>query len=453
MNRHPGRGWRRLPAGQGLRAQLVRGGFGSLALKLVSAGLGFALAVILARVLGPAGYGVYAYVFALVSLLAIPAQFGLPHLVVRETARAQARAEWGLMRGVWRWSALAAAALAVTIALAAGLLAWGFADRFTGLQLATFAWGLALVPLMALGNLAGAALRGLRRVVQGQLPEFVLRPAGFLVLTAAGVLWGGGLTAAAAMALHAAAAAGALVIGAWLLARRRPPPVRRSPAPVYQTRLWVNSAMPLALVAGMHVLHQHTDIVILGLFRDSGDVGVYRVAAQGAMVVAFGLQAINMVVAPQFARLHAAGDMASLQWTATFSARVILLLTLPLVVLLLFLGGPVIHFVFGPGYGAAYPALAILVVGQLCNAAFGSVAFLLNMTGHERDTARGLAMAVAANVMLNLLLVPLLGLEGAALATTITLGLWNALLWRAVRRRLGIDSTALGAAAAPPPSR
>ncbi len=195
----------------------------------------------------------------------------------------------------------------------------------------------------------------------------------------------------------------------------------------------------------MHLVHQYTDLVMLGLFMESGDVGVYRVAAQAATVVAFGLNAMNMVVAPRFARLYAGGHAAQLQWTVTFSARIILLLTLPVAAGLALFADPVIRLVFGTGYTAGSTALAILAAGQLANALFGSVAFLLNMTGHERDTARGLAAAVALNIVLNLLLIPVFGLEGAAVATSVTLVLWNLLLWRAVRRRLGIDSTAFGA--------
>ena len=73
-----------------LRTRLLRGGAGSLAIKLGSVGLSFAVAVQLARVLGPDGYGVYALVFAIVTVLTVPTQLGVPQLVIRETARAQA---------------------------------------------------------------------------------------------------------------------------------------------------------------------------------------------------------------------------------------------------------------------------------------------------------------------------------------------------------------------------
>lgn len=441
-------------AGDGLRAQLLRGGFGSLTIKLASAGLVLAMTILLARTLGPAGYGLYSYVYALVWLMAVPAELGLPMLVVRETARARARERWDLMLGVWQWSALMSIGLSVAIALVAGIVAWAMAERFTGEQLATFAWGVLLVPLMVLGNLAGAAMRGLRHVLQGQLPDLVFRYGIFVVLSAGAAWWAGdGFTADIAMALHAAAAAAALLAGTWMLGRKRPPELARVSVPAYEQRQWMSSAIPLALVAGTYLVHQQTDIVILGLFVEEADVGVYRVAVQAAGFVAFGLHAVNMIVAPQFARLHATGETAQLQWMVTASARVILLLTALVAAGLALFGKPVIAFAFGTEYTAGYVALAILAVGQLFNAAFGSVTFLLNMTGHERITVRALSVAVTVNVALNLLLIPLFGLEGAALATATTLALWNFLMWRAVRRYLGIDSTALGARPARPAAR
>jgi O-antigen/teichoic acid export membrane protein len=160
----------------GLAGQLARGGAGSLAIKAATTLLGFVLAILLARILGPEGYGIYAYVFALVSVLAIPAQFGLPNLIVRETAKANVNKHWGLMLGVWRWATVMTGVFSAILVFIAAGMAWLFVDRFSDRQLETFLWGLTLVPLIALANLRGAALRGLHKVVLGQIPERVLRP-------------------------------------------------------------------------------------------------------------------------------------------------------------------------------------------------------------------------------------------------------------------------------------
>src|SRR5690606_18688278 len=119
--------------------------------------------------------------------------------------------------------------------------------------LAVFYWGLVLVPLIALGNLRGAALRGLRHVVQGQLPEFILRPA-FLVVLVLGAHFGlsaRALTALDAMMLHAFASLAAFIIGAFLLLRARPVEARAETRTATRPSVWLAAALPLGMIGGM----------------------------------------------------------------------------------------------------------------------------------------------------------------------------------------------------------
>lgn len=425
-------------------SRFLRAGAGSVLLKLSHIILTLVLSILLARALGPEGYGIYSYNYALIMLLAIPAMFGLPNLVIRETAKAQVNAQWGLMRGVWRWAALVSIGVGLVLATIAGGAAAIFRDAFTSTQLAAFAWGLLLIPLVALGNLRGAALRGLHKIIQGQLPEFVIRPAILLLLLVIALLETGyELTPNRAMAFHVAAALIAFGVGAWMLYINRPPELKgRSSRIEYDSAEWIKSTLPLAFVAGMQMINKHADILILGIFTTGEQVGIYRVVVQGAILVAFGLTAINMVVAPRFARLYSEGDHERLQRLVTLSSRVILLITFVPSALLLFWGEHLLNLVFGAEYTQGYAALVILALGQIGNAAFGSVAFLLNMTGHERDAARGVAIAAILNVALNIACVPFFGMEGAALATALSMIVWNLLLWKMVKERLGVNSTA-----------
>lgn len=436
----------RLTQNAGLRTQLLRGGIGSITVHISAILLSLLLTILLARALEPEGYGIYAWVLALISLMAIPAQFGLPNLVVRETAKAEVNERWGLMRGLWLWANAIVLGSSLALAIVAGVGVWFMTDRLSSIHVATFLLGLLLVPFIALGNIRGAALRGLRRVVLGQLPEYVLRPGLFILLifALALILPPGEFSAPYAMGLHTVSAATAFGLGAWILWRVRPEPLRHQPQPHYQSRAWLTATLPLALVANMQFINKNTDILMLGLFTTAEDVGVYRVVVQVATAIAFGLGVVNLVVAPYFARLHEQQDFVRLQKLVTISARATLMLALPVVLAFVLLGEHILRIVFGVEFARGHVALAILTGGQLVNAAAGSVGFLLNMTGHERDTAVGLTVAALSNIALNLVLIPLFGMIGAALATATTLVIWNLILWRAVRHRLGIDSTAFG---------
>lgn len=377
---------------------------------------------------------------ALVSILSMAAQFGMPKLVVRETAKAHVNKEWGLMRGVWRWASMLSGSFSVGLAAIAIALTLIWGDAFPEMYLGTFFFGLILVQLITFEKLRGAALQGLRHVVFGHLFESVLRPALLIILILMFCWWGASdFTPLQAMRLHVVAAGIAFFIGAWVLYAYRPVQLCSLPAPVYESRVWFMSIWPLALVAGMQQLNQSTGTLMLGIFETPEDVGIYRVAAQGAMLVGFGLQTVNMFIAPYIARLHAQEDYKRLQRLVTISTRVSFFIALPIVLVWACWGDGIIHFIFGEDYVGAYLPLVILAFGQLINVLFGPVGILLNMTGHERDTMRGLTMAAVLNVLLSLTLIPMFGINGAAVASAITLVAWNVLLWRTVRLKLGIN--------------
>src|SRR5690606_18212886 len=119
---------------------------------------------------------------AITTILATPAQVGLPQLIVRETAKAKAKQDWRLMAGVWIWGnqyvvtfSLLSAAVGLILIKASG--EWLGTERGNALTIS-----LALIPLIALGNLRSASLRGLGNVISGQLPEHILRPTILVVL-------------------------------------------------------------------------------------------------------------------------------------------------------------------------------------------------------------------------------------------------------------------------------
>ena len=426
--------------GEGIKRFLLRGFLGSGALRICFTLLNLAIAIFLARALGPKGYGIYAFAYAQISLLAIPAQMGLPTLVMREVARYHLKKEWGNLKGILRRANQAVVIFSALLVMGAIVVVWFLNGGMITTQMETSAWALLLVPLISLGKIRAAALRGFNKVVLGQLPEMLFLPA-LLLLFICIALWQGNLTPPKAMGLHGLAAGFAFVIGLILLQRAIPLPLNHA-LPTYKTKDWFNSILPLSLISGMQVINSQAAIVILGFFASSEDVGLYRAAFQAANIVSLSLIAINAVIAPQITRLYHEDDKERLQRMVTWSARVILAVSLPLATILIFFGELILKLVFGDGYVDGSTVLIILCLGQLINAAMGSVSLLLNMTGHERDTAKGLMIAAISNILLNLILIPSFGIEGAAAATALSLAGWNILLNRQVKRRIGVDSSA-----------
>lgn len=430
-------------SGEGLKGQLLRGGVGSIAIKIGATGLNVLLAIVLARTLGAEEFGVYSFIFALITIMAIPAQMGLPNLVVRETAKARAAGDWALMKGLWRWSTLMALMMSAALMAMGALAAWAFSNHLPEGGLTVFYWGLVLVPLVALGNLRGAALRGLRHVVRGQLPEFILRPA-FLIALVLGAHFGlsaHALTASDAMMLHAVASLVAFGIGAWMLLRARPQQLSREPRSKTHPRMWVTSAVPMGMNEGIHAANANIGLIVLGLFATPEDVGLFRIAFLGAALVTVAHLALDTVVDPYISSMYAAGEKGKLQRLLTITARIDMAIALPLVFVLIVLGSWLLDVLFGADFVAAYPALIILTLGFFFNVAAGPAGQLLIMSGHERSVFSTVAISATTIMVLIFPFTSLWGMVGTATAIFVGRSIMCALFILQAHRKCGINTT------------
>ncbi len=427
--------------GDNLRGRLLRGGMGSLVVQVARLSLELLLAVFLARVLRAEGYGTYAFAFAVVKVIQIPAQCGISNLALRFTATYKAIGQWGRLRGLWR--ALILGTFTYGVLSAAAL--FFFSRQAVGLAgnptLATAPVLLLLIPPAAL---VGSMLLGLGHTVSGQLPEHIFRPFAFLALSGLAVCLFGNqfLQAWHAMALHGVAAFIALVLGYLWWWRQRPLQLLSVPCK-YDRRKWLKTLLPLSFIGGMAVINNNLDILMLGWMVPVSQVGIYRVAVQGASLVAFSLLVVNFVIAPEIAKLYVQGAQEKLQKMITWSARMVLAMALPVAVIFWLYGKEIINLVFGSDFSQAWTPLVILSCGQLISAAAGSVGYILNMTGHERDVMVGVTLAAAVNIVLNWFLIPRYQAAGAAWATGVSMAVWNIFLVYMVYRRTGLQSTAL----------
>ncbi|WP_375266249.1 oligosaccharide flippase family protein [Planktotalea sp.] len=407
-------------------------------LKLVSVLAVFLVATALARLLGTDGYGTYSYVYVIISLLSIATNFGAPRLAMRETARALKSGDWPRMRQVWRWSTGLVGCMSAAIIGLAVLTIWALSDQIGQVYVYTFFAGLALVPLLALGALRGSFLRGLGYVVIGQLPEFTLRPVLFLILITVASVLGQTLTPPSAMVLYTVAAAGSFLVGYLLLRRRIPEGLKNTDHIVGRQPGWLKATFAMGLTSAMVQINTYADILILGLFQPIAEVGIYRIGTQVALLSSLGLQAATIVTAPLFATSLLSEAVTRTQKIATLAAAFAFAIALPSFIIFLVFGNDLLTFAFGVEYVAAYSITALLMMGQLVSSFFGPTPQLHVMSGREKFVARIMIYATIANVTLNFVFIPRLGMIGAGLSTVVTMIGWNIALWWTAWTQIGV---------------
>ncbi len=426
-----------------LKHRLIRGAAGSFGLKIANTGLAFITSILLARLLGTEGFGIYAYAIAWTTLLSIPATLGLDKLLVREVAIYQTQSAWGLMRGIVHWANQVVLWVALGLGLIAAGVAWNLGTDAKEQVLLALCIGLVSLPIASLRSLRLAVMKGLHQVVMGQLPEMLLAPLFLIALTGCGYLFlREDLNASWVVGIHGVTTAITFVIGARLLHQVLPSTVRKA-NPEYQIRQWVHSALPLMFLGGMQIIYSRTDVLMLGAIQGAEAVGIYVVVVRLAQLITFILMAVNSALAPTMASLYAEGKIEQLQRVLTKSARIVLLVSVPVTGSLMGFGYWFL-LLFGSDFTQGQMALIILSIGQLVNAGIGSVGQLLTMTGNEKYTVISVGSGAVMNLVFNALLIPQWGINGAAISTASCIVFVNIMNGIWVHKRLGINSTALG---------
>jgi O-antigen/teichoic acid export membrane protein len=442
-HRRPRTPWEKIK--KRLGGMLLRGALRSLVIQILGAGLGVAVQAFLAHVLGAERFGHYAYTLTLLSVFAVFARMGLDTGTVRFVAAYQASGQIGLMRGFLRrtWRTGFFASLVVAAVVAAGAYALKSLGKLDDELFELFLLLALLLPINARFEISNSALLAFKQVVRAKAPGSLLRP-----LLIAGTVYvlarvlGRDVDAAGLMWIYIGSGVALSLVNGLFLWRALPEGYSSA---AVEERLdeWRKTVVPFLVLAALGMLNNSIDMILIGPLRGTTEAGLYAVPTRLVKLISFGLIAVNSMFPAMISELHSQQKMAELQRLVTLSARVACAFTVPVSLVLIFGGRYILSF-YPPEFQASYWPMAILSIGQIVNAATGSVGFLLAMTGRERVSMRILAASLALNVVANLALVPRYGMLGAAVGTTVAMTAWNVAMVVAVRRSLGVMPSALG---------
>lgn len=405
---------------------------------LFTAVAGYFFKLYLARFLGAEALGIYALGMTVVGLAGVLAAAGLPQAASRFVAVYTATAESKKL-GRFLWSGFAVllfgnALVGVVLLLAKFLIA----DRiYHAPALASYLSFFVIIMVTgALTGFLGQALAGYKDVARRTIiTSFVGQSVTMACTIGLLTLGFGFLGYLIAQIISAIVVLLLLARSVWQLT----PPAVRAPSlgwPLLERQV-ISFSIVLFAVQILEFCLGQADKVILGIYLHVREVGIYSIATALIGFVPLALQSVNQIFSPTIADLHARGDLELLarlfrslvKWTLGF--------TLPLAAVLILFARPVMGM-FGADFIPGWPVLAIGTLGQLVNCGVGSVGYLLLMSGHQQRLLRIQTTMAAVLVMANLLLIPRIGLLGAALAGATVTAVSNLWYLAEVNRSLGI---------------
>jgi O-antigen/teichoic acid export membrane protein len=404
---------------------------------LFTAATGYLFKIYVARALGAEALGICALGATLIGFLGVANGLGLPQAATRFVAEysagGQSRRLHFLLR---RMTVLVLGANAV---LAIALLAGGpwFASHVyhaptLAVYLPLFA---GLLMLGGMTDFCGRVLAGYKAIAtRTVLTNFIGSPlcyvGGIAALSAGFALRG---------YLYSQLAAGAIVLVLLITAVWRLTPSssrggsERAPS---VGREVIHFSMAALGISFLEFILSQADKVVLGIYSNVRNVGIYAVAATLVAFVPVLLQSVNQIFSPTIADLYTRGEHVLLGRLFQTLTKWVTGLTLPLAFVFMIYSKQIM-LMFGPAFGVGWAVLMVGTVGQIINTGVGPVGYLLMMSGNQGRLIRVQALMSIFMVVAALVLVKPFGMLGIAGAAALTNAVSNFLYLREVRAALG----------------
>jgi O-antigen/teichoic acid export membrane protein len=415
--------------------ELIRGSGFIFTCRIIGAGLTFLAQILLARTIGATELGYYALAFSWCLLLGSISSLGFIPASMRFVGKSLAENNPGYARAFIRYASLTTMVSSLSIA-AVSILAVLFMLPSESSLAAPLLTALIVMPLLAGLHLSGSFANSLSNFTLGFLPTSIIRPLLFCLLILLATSLDIELNAQLAMILGAIAI---LVVAPPVFFRTRSFLDSRlgSQTPPEHDPAWLRTALSLLITALFTGYFPEFVIIVCGPLLPSGELAVLHVCLRFAMLVSFGLVAIDTFTGPELARQYAMNDLAGLQATTTRATRLRFWASV-IAVSIFGLFGDQLLKIFGSDFTVGYSTLMILTLGQLVQAGVGPVVRLMGISQHQDRCLPVFIIAMGLTVILCLLLVPRFGTIGAAVSVSAVMMFWGIRMRQLVVRLIGV---------------
>jgi len=381
--------------------------------------LGMVNQIVLGRFLGPENYGLFNLSMSVVMIAGTICVFGLFGSLPRIIPFHIKKNERNAVRSVIEFGSLFSLSVGILLAVALYLLS----DR---LAVAVF-HDPRLAPALKIFSFA-IPLHGLQQVAQGVIRGFkaakyeaLVFHIGSRIVTISVFL----LSVVLIQRLYGAIiafTAGILVttiVAMWLIRKRIFPDYLKHPR-VPVARSVLSFGWPLALTGFVYLFVTKTDKLMLGYFLSSKDVGIYSPAVVMASLLDFVNSAFKYRFLPTASEYFSKNDMGSLEPLYKSTSRWSFLVVYPIFLFILVFPKELLTLLYGGEYVGGYMALIVLALGIAVNDFSGTSANMLVAGGRTRLNLLCEIIAAVTNIGLNILLIPIFGIVGAAMATAMS---------------------------------
>jgi len=175
------------------------------------------------------------------------------------------------------------------------------------------------------------------------------------------------------------------------------------------------------LTASGSLVFTYADTILIGFFMSNADVGIYRTAFQLTSVATFTTLAFHTVLYPKISNWEAQGQVKEIENSLARACTYSLLLAIPACIGGWILGKSLLYYLYGASFVEGTSALFFLFLVQIVNVFMYLGTMSLAALNRPKDAFWITIISAIANILLDIVLIPIFGITGAAVATLIAM--------------------------------
>lgn len=418
---------------------LMKTGFTIMVLRVLGLLLGFSFAIVVSRNIGAGSYGEYSLLLAWIIPLSAFAGLGSDKYILKYVSRLNKITDVNQILSIRRLSQKIT--ISVSILIAAVLLCFKVFISTDFIPIQTLVITLLCFPVLAQLILNCFVLKAMDSQVIAVFLEMVM-PIGVTLLLMA-IMIIASIELSNVLTIYLGGLGSTFVVSE-LLIRKSLGEAKSSKKVSFsdfteKSKQVIKSSFPMYTTSVITSLIVSADVLMLSWYQTTQQLAIYSVCMSISRLLPFPMGALIQLVAPKYSIFYKDNDIQSLKQIHYQSIRLILLVSLPIIIILLAFPEKLL-MLFGteflPGVGLIY----VLLVGQIANIIVGPVGYLMWMTDLAGELQKIMICVLIINIFMNALLIPEMGLTGAAIATSTALFIKNIWSIYVVKKRLGFLS-------------
>jgi len=359
--------------------ELLHGASIAFILKIIAAGLGFTLNLVIARNLGASGSGLYFLSLMVVGIAVTVGQFGTSGTTIRFVSAAHAKDNWAEVKGVYRKSVLITFTSSLILSLLLFLLAPFIAKIIFNkpdLEVILKYMSISVLPI-SLYSLHASALQGLKKIKAANIVVGISAPlltiiGCYLLIPEQGIV--------GASIAYTVSAITTLLIG--ILLWKKNTSKHKELSSTFKVRNILKSCIPLLSVSLFNLILTLSAPLFLGVWGTEEEVGVFHIANRVAMLTSFILVAVNSIFAPKLSACFAKKNLYLAGELVRKVTIILVFITTPIIIPMIFFSEEIM-LIFGDEFASGSNLLIVLALSQFINVATGPVSQILIMSGNE----------------------------------------------------------------------